>query len=147
MRSRPTPLRACARGRVPQPKWGCMGCRMPPHAAECRRMPPHAAAAAAAPSAHAGTPTCSSRTRAPAAYGSQSTDACTLCVAPQCVRSRSDIKLPHATQGLQTIPDSAEAVSKRIKELLAAEKDFYVIVQSACGVEMIMDTKVMTEGS
>ena len=63
------------------------------------------------------------------------------------MRSRSDIKLPHATQGLQTIPDSAEAVSKRIKELLAAEKDFYVIVQSACGVEMIMDTKVMTEGS
>jgi len=61
--------------------------------------------------------------------------------------TRSDIKLPHATQGLQTIPESAEVVSKRIKELLAAEKDFYVIVQSACGVEMIMDTKVMTEGA
>ena len=30
------------------------------------------------------------------------------------------------------------------KEMLEAEKDFYVIVQSACGHEQIMDTKVMT---
>jgi len=58
--------------------------------------------------------------------------------------TRSDLKLPHATQGLTTIPDSAEGVSKRIQELLQDEKEFYVIVQSACGVEMIMDTKVMT---
>merc|ERR1719352_1625345 len=56
--------------------------------------------------------------------------------------TRSDLKMPHATQGLATVPDSCEAVSKKIQELLADEKDFYVIVQSACGIEMVMDTKV-----
>lgn len=61
-----------------------------------------------------------------------------------CVRSRSDLKLPHATQGLTTVPESTQELSKRIKDLLAEEKDFYVIVQSACGIEMVMDTKLMT---
>ena len=44
--------RLYARARVPQPKWGCIGCRsrrMPPHAAACRRMPPHAAACSRMP--------------------------------------------------------------------------------------------------
>ena len=58
--------------------------------------------------------------------------------------TRQDLKLPHATQGLPTVPDSANAVSEQIKEFLAQEKDFYVIVQRACGIEMVMDTKLMT---
>ena len=35
-------------------------------------------------------------------------------------------------------------LSNKIKENLTAEKDFYVIVQSACGHEQIMDIKMMT---
>ena len=41
-------------------------------------------------------------------------------------------------------PPYADEVSKKIRDLLAEEKDFYVIVQAACGTEQIMDTKVMT---
>lgn len=41
-------------------------------------------------------------------------------------------------------PPGATELSQKIKDLLKDEKDFYVIVQSACGIEQIMDTKVMT---
>ena len=61
--------------------------------------------------------------------------------------SRADLKLPHATQGLSTVPDDCSKTSEKIKELLGEEKDFYVVVQSACGIEMVMDTKVMTESA
>jgi len=55
--------------------------------------------------------------------------------------TRSDLKLPSE---MQPEPPGAQELSKQIKELLAAEKDFYVIVQSACGHEQIMDIKTMT---
>jgi len=55
--------------------------------------------------------------------------------------TRSDIKLP---EFLVPEPPGSAEVSKRIKQFLAEEKDFYVIVQCACGIEQIMDTKVMT---
>ena len=55
--------------------------------------------------------------------------------------TRSDLKLPTA---MNPEPPGALELSNKIKEFLAAEKDFYVIVQSACGTEQIMDTKIMT---
>jgi len=55
--------------------------------------------------------------------------------------TRSDLKLPSE---MTPEPPGALELSKSIKEFLAAEKDFYVIVQSAIGHEQIMDTKVMT---
>jgi len=56
--------------------------------------------------------------------------------------TRSDLKLPTE---MNPAPPGADELSARIKEMLAAEKDFYIIVQSACGKEQIMDTKVMTQ--
>ena len=41
-------------------------------------------------------------------------------------------------------PPGATELSNKIKEFLKDEKDFYVIVQLACGKEQIMDTKIMT---
>lgn len=58
--------------------------------------------------------------------------------------TRSDLKLPDA---MTPEPPGAMELSQRIRDFLVAEKDFYVIVQSACGTEQIMDTKVMTEGA
>jgi translation initiation factor 5A len=55
--------------------------------------------------------------------------------------TRADLKLPSE---MQPEPPGAMELSNKIRELLAAEKDFYVIVQQACGTEQIMDTKVMT---
>ena len=55
--------------------------------------------------------------------------------------TRSDIKLPRE---LNPAPPGAEELSQKIQDLLAEEKDFYVIVQSACEKEQVMDTKVMT---
>jgi len=55
--------------------------------------------------------------------------------------TRSDLKLPIA---MQPEPPGALELSNKIKELLKDEKDFYVIVQSACGKEQIMDVKMMT---
>ena len=55
--------------------------------------------------------------------------------------TRSDLKLPSE---MQPEPPGALELSSKIKENLAAEKDFYVIVQSACGHEQIMDIKMMT---
>ena len=60
-----------------------------------------------------------------------------ICVAPR----RSDIKLPSE---MNPSPPGADELSATIRKLLEEEKDFYVIVQSACGKEQIMDTKVMT---
>ena len=42
-------------------------------------------------------------------------------------------------------PPGAQELSKKIKEALAEEKDFFVIVQRACEKEQIMDLKMMTE--
>jgi len=55
--------------------------------------------------------------------------------------TREDLKIPKA---MNNPPPGADELSKRIKDYLAEQKDFYVIVQSACGTEQIMDTKVMT---
>ena len=38
----------------------------------------------------------------------------------------------------------ADELSQKVIDFLKDEKDFYVIVQVACGREQIMDTKVMT---
>jgi translation initiation factor 5A len=55
--------------------------------------------------------------------------------------TRSDLKVPDA---MPMPPPGATELSDRIRTFLEEEKDFYVIVQSACGQEQIMDTKVMT---
>mmetsp|Transcript_9284 Transcript_9284/g.20341 ORF Transcript_9284/g.20341 Transcript_9284/m.20341 type:complete len:167 (-) Transcript_9284:1064-1564(-) len=55
--------------------------------------------------------------------------------------TREDLKLPDT---ISPEPPGAAEISKRIRDLLAEQKDFYVVVQSACGHEQIMDTKVMT---
>jgi translation initiation factor 5A len=51
--------------------------------------------------------------------------------------TRSDLKVNQDVPG-------ADKLDAQIKQLLKDEKDFYVIVQSACGKEQIMDVKVMT---
>ena len=40
-------------------------------------------------------------------------------------------------------PPGADELSQKIRDFLAAETDFYIIVQSACDKEQIMDTKTM----
>jgi len=55
--------------------------------------------------------------------------------------TREDLKIPDR---MQMPPPGADELSKRIKDYLGEQKDFYIIVQSACGTEQIMDTKVMT---
>merc|ERR1712087_932955 len=55
--------------------------------------------------------------------------------------TRDDLKLPDR---MQPEPPGASELSTRIADLLKDEKDFYVIVQAACGTEQIMDTKLMT---
>jgi len=55
--------------------------------------------------------------------------------------TRGDLKLPVE---MQPEPPGAMELSNKIKELLKDEKDFYLIVQSACGFEQIMDIKMMT---
>jgi translation initiation factor 5A len=55
--------------------------------------------------------------------------------------TRADLKLPDT---MNPEPPGAMELSNKIKELLKEEKDFYVIVQSACNHQQIMDTKIMT---
>ena len=55
--------------------------------------------------------------------------------------TRSDLKLPSE---MNPAPPGADELSQKIRDLLGEEKDFYVIMQSACGIEQIMDTKLMT---
>ena len=55
--------------------------------------------------------------------------------------TREDLKIPEA---MAQPPPGADELSKKIRENLASEVDFYVIVQAACGTEQIMDIKVMT---
>merc|ERR1719446_1115881 len=50
--------------------------------------------------------------------------------------TRSDIKLPRSLPPPE-VP-GAEELSQKICDLLKEEKDFYVIVQIACGTEQIM---------
>jgi len=53
---------------------------------------------------------------------------------------RDDLKTPSA---MAQVPPGGEALSKQIAELCKdEEKDFYVVVQQACGIEQVMDTKV-----
>ena len=42
------------------------------------------------------------------------------------------------------VRQGADALSQKIRDMLEAQKEFYVIVQSACKTEQIMDTKMMT---
>jgi len=55
--------------------------------------------------------------------------------------TRSDIKLPRSLPPPE-IP-GADELSQKIIDWLKDEKDFYVIVLTACGREQIMDTKIM----
>jgi translation initiation factor 5A len=55
--------------------------------------------------------------------------------------TRSDLKLPDS---MKQEPPGAKELSDKIRKHLADEVDFYVIMQSACGTEQIMDVKVMT---
>jgi len=55
--------------------------------------------------------------------------------------TREDLKLPSE---MNPPPPGADELSGRIQKMLDDEQDFYVIVQSACNIEQIMDTKVMT---
>merc|ERR1711933_50044 len=56
--------------------------------------------------------------------------------------TREDLKLPNQ---MNPAPPGAQELSDKIEQMLAEEKDFYVIVQAACGTEQVMDTKVMTQ--
>jgi len=56
--------------------------------------------------------------------------------------TRSDVKLPRSQGGVE-IP-GADKLSQQIVDWLKEEKEFYIIVQSACGKEQIMDVKMMT---
>ena len=48
-----------------------------------------------------------------------------------------------------TVPHHQQPIlrnrSQKIKDMLGEEKDFYIIVQSACDKEQIMDIKMMTD--
>ena len=55
--------------------------------------------------------------------------------------TRSDLKLPSE---MNPTPPGADELSQKIRDFLEKETDFYIIMQSACGIEQIMDTKVMT---
>jgi len=54
--------------------------------------------------------------------------------------TRSDLQLP---ENIQPSPPGSTALSLLIKDNVAKEIDFYVIVQNACGHEQIMDVKAM----
>lgn len=55
--------------------------------------------------------------------------------------TRSDLKVPDA---MPMPPPGATELSNKIREMIEKEQDFYVIVQSACSMEQIMDIKVMS---
>ena len=55
--------------------------------------------------------------------------------------TRSDLKTPDQ---LSPEPPGASELSQKIRDMLAEEKEFYVIVQSAIGHEQVMDIKMMT---
>lgn len=55
--------------------------------------------------------------------------------------TKADLKLPIE---IQPSPPGAEKLSQDIQDKLANEVDFYIIVQLACGIEQIIDIKVMT---
>jgi len=57
---------------------------------------------------------------------------------------KADIQLPHR---LNPTPPGADKLSETIKEKLASDVDFYIIVQSACGIVQIIDYKLMTNTS
>mmetsp|Transcript_45043 Transcript_45043/g.101726 ORF Transcript_45043/g.101726 Transcript_45043/m.101726 type:complete len:160 (-) Transcript_45043:951-1430(-) len=58
-----------------------------------------------------------------------------------------ETKVPYQTRSDLTLPAEKPDVSARIKALYAEEKEFSVIVLGACNQEMIMDTKVLSDGS
>jgi translation initiation factor 5A len=57
--------------------------------------------------------------------------------------TREDLHIPDKMKADKQAPDASK-LSESIRGMLKDEKDFYVIVQAACGTEQIMDTKVMT---
>ena len=54
---------------------------------------------------------------------------------------REDLKIPDA---MSQPPPGADELSNKIRELKEKEVDFYIVVQSACNIEQVMDTKTMT---
>ena len=55
--------------------------------------------------------------------------------------TRPDLKIPDA---MSQPPPGADELSNKIRELKEKEVDFYIVVQSACNIEQVMDTKTMT---
>ena len=55
--------------------------------------------------------------------------------------TKADLQLP---KYLTPAPPGADDLSNKIEENLKAEIDFYIIVQSACAISQIIDTKNMT---
>lgn len=56
--------------------------------------------------------------------------------------TRADLRLPRHIKDPK--PPGSEELSSKIEDWLKDEKEFYVIVQAACKVEQVMDTKMMT---
>ena len=54
---------------------------------------------------------------------------------------REDLKIPDA---MSQPPPGADELSNKIREFKEKEVDFYIVVQSACNIEQVMDTKTMT---
>jgi len=54
---------------------------------------------------------------------------------------REDLKMPNE---MDMKPPGAQELSTKIQELIDKETDFYVIVQSSCDMEQIIDIKMMT---
>lgn len=63
------------------------------------------------------------------------------CLDLKTCKTRADLKLPAL---LEPEPAGAVELSERIRRLADEERDFCVIVLSACGREQIIDTKVMS---
>lgn len=53
---------------------------------------------------------------------------------------REDLKLP---ENMNPEPPNAKELSNKIRELLDESVDFMIVVTAACGIEQIMDVKVM----
>ena len=51
---------------------------------------------------------------------------------------------PRADHAPPAAPQGADELSNKIREFKEKEIDFYIVVQSACNIEQVMDTKTMT---
>jgi translation initiation factor 5A len=68
-------------------------------------------------------------------------------VLPRCAAGVAPARPPpplHALTLPGRTPQGANDLTRKIREMLTEEKDFYIIVVAACKVEQIMDIKIMT---